>query len=407
MKLTATQVKASQPKEKPYKLADGKGLYLLVQPSGARYWRWKYRFGGKEKTLALGVYPEASLAAARAGCEQARRQLAEGRDPSQIKRIKKLADRHQGENTFKAVALEWYATQMRDKSDSHRDRTKRLLENDLYPSLGHRPISQIEPPELLMVLRKIEARGAVDMAHRAKQTAGLVFRFGVATGRCERDPSTDLKGALASRKKKHHAAITEPTAVGRLLVAIDDYSGGPAVKAALHLSALLFQRPIEIRSMEWDELNWDEARWEIPAEKMKMRQPHIVPLSRQALEHIRNMQPYRRGKFVFASQRGASRPLSENGVRTALRTMGYTNAQMTPHGFRAMARTILDEVLGVRVDLIEAQLAHAVKDANGRAYNRTAHLPARAQMMQEWADYLDDLRKQAKSSNAVTLSVAQ
>lgn len=407
MKLTATQVKAAQPKEKPYKLADGKGLYVLVQPSGARYWRWKFRFGGKEKTLALGVYPEVSLAAARAGCEQARRQLAEGRDPSQIKRIKKLADRHQGENTFKAVALEWYATQMREKSDSYRDRTKRLLENDLYPSLGHRPISQIEPPELLMVLRKIEARGAVDMAHRAKQAAGLVFRFGVATGRCGRDPSTDLKGALASRKKKHHAAITDPDEVGRLLVAIDGFAGTPSVRTALQLSPILFQRPGEIRSMGWDEINWDEARWEIPAERMKMRQPHIVPLPTQAIELLRFMEAHRRGEYVFSSQRGASRPLSDNGIRTALRTLGYDNETMTPHGFRAMARTLLDEVLGVRVDLIEAQLAHAVRDVNGRAYNRTAHLPARAEMMQKWADYLDDLRKQAKSSNVMTLRAAK
>lgn len=407
MKLKATQVKAAQPKEKPYKLADGKGLYLLVQPSGARYWRWKYRFGGKEKTLALGVYPEASLAAARAGCEQARRQLAEGRDPSQIKRIKKLTDRHQGENTFKAVASEWYATQMRDKSDSHRYRTKRLLENDLYPSLGHRPIIQIEPPELLMVLRKIEARGAVDMAHRAKQAAGLVFRFGVATGRCERDPSTDLKGALASRKKKHHAAITDPDGVGKLLVAIDGFAGTPAVKTALQLSPILFQRPGEIRSMRWDEINWDEARWEIPAERMKMRQPHIVPLPTQAIELLRFMEAHRRGEYVFPSQRGASRPLSDNGIRTALRTLGYDNETMTPHGFRAMARTLLDEVLGVRVDLIEAQLAHAVRDVNGRAYNRTAHLPARVEMMQKWADYLDDLRRQASSPNVVMLRAAK
>jgi integrase len=379
-------------------------MFLLVNPNGSKYWRMKYRFGGKEKLLALGVYPQKSLAGARTDSEEAKQKLADGIDPGLTKRIKKLEDKYAGDNTFKAVALEWYETQISDKSESHRDRTKRLLENDLYPSLGARPISQIEPPELLMVLRKVEARGAVDMAHRAKQTAGQVFRFAVATGRCERDPSADLRGALKSRTKQHYASIIDPPEVAKLLIAIDGYTGGPVVKTALQLSAILFQRPGEIRAMEWAEINWVAEQWEIPADKMKMKQPHIVPLSTQALALLRDIEKLtaHRGRYVFPSQRGASRPLSDNGVRTALRTIGYDNNTMTPHGFRAMARTILDEVLKYRVDYIEHQLAHAVKDTNGRAYNRTSHLEERRIMMQGWADYLDNLKAQRQSKNVVT-----
>lgn len=401
MKLKAVQVKEAKAHDKPYKLSDGKGLFLLVNPNGSKYWRLKYRFGGKEKLLALGVYPETTLAKARDKCEKARDKLDNGIDPSVTKRLKKLADRHAGENTFEAVALEWYETRMGEKSDSYRDRTTRLLKNDLYPSLGKRSINQIEPMELLMVLRKVEARGAVDMAHRAKQTAGQIFRYAVATGRCERDPSGDLKGSLKSRTKKHHAAVTNPAEVGKLLIAIDAFSGTPVVKTALQLSPILFQRPGEIRAMEWSEINWGNEIWEIPAEKMKMRQAHIVPLPTQAVALLREIAKHTagRGKYVFPSQRGASRPLSDNGVRVALRTMGYGNDTMTPHGFRAMARTILDEVLNWRVDHIEHQLAHAVKDANGRAYNRTAHLDGRREMMQAWADYLDNLKLQALSMN--------
>jgi integrase len=284
---------------------------------------------------------------------------------------------------------------MDDKSDSYKVRTLRILEKDLYPTIGARPISQINAAELLVALRRIESRDAVDTAHRAKQASGLIFRYGIATGRCERDPSRDLAGALKSRKKKHHAAITNPKEVGRLMRAIESFRGTATVKAALQLSPLLFQRPGEIRHMEWGEINWDEKRWEIPAEKMKMRVQHIVPLCKQALTILEGINRLTgKGKYVFPSARGASRPLSENGVRAALRDLGFTNDQMTPHGFRAMARTILDEVLNYRVDWIEHQLAHAVRDANGRAYNRTAHLDGRIKMMQAWADYLCHLRSE-------------
>jgi len=318
--------------------------------------------------------------------------------------MEKITQKNQGDNTFRTVADEWYENQLEGKSESYRDRTKRLLKNDLLPSLGHRPIGEIEPPELLMALRKIEARGAVDMASRARQTAGQVFRYAVATGRAERDPSADLRGALKARKKKHYAAITDPADVGRLLVGIDGFEGTPVVKTALQLSPLLFQRPGEIRAMEWSEINWEAAQWEIPAKKMKMRQPHIVPLATQAVDLLREIERHtsHSSKYVFPSARGNTRPLSDNGVRTALRTCGYSNDQMTPHGFRAMARTILDEVLNFRVDYIEHQLAHAVRDTNGRAYNRTAHLEGRRTMMQKWADYLDNLKTQTLAGNVVT-----
>jgi len=399
LKLTAIQVKQAKPEDEPYKLSDGKGMYLRVMPGGAKYWRYKYRFAGKEKLLSLGVYPEVTLAEARTRLEQARRLKAEGKDPSAEKKTEKLTQRYEGQNTFEAVAKDWYETKISDKSESHKDRTWRILSNDLLPSLGTRPVAQISSQELLAVLRKVEARGAVDMAHRAKQTAGHVFRFAVATGRADRDPSADLKGALRPKTKKHYAAITDPSEVGKLLVAIDEFRGMPSVSFALRLSPYLFQRPGEIRSMEWDEINWEQERWEIPASKMKMREPHIVPLARQSIELLKAIFPLTgRGQFVFPGARGASRPISDNSVRVALRTIGYGNETMTPHGFRAMARTILDEVLKVRVDYIEHQLAHIQRDPNGRSYNRTKHVTERAEMMQSWADYLDELRDGALGS---------
>lgn len=407
MPLTATAVRQALPKAKAYKLSDSHGLFLLVNPKGAKYWRYKYRYGGKEKTLALGVFPEVSLKDARVAHQEARAKLDKGLDPGQERRIEKLTRNLAAADSFEAVALEWFDRVMPNKSESYRVRTRRILEKDLFPVIGQRPVGAIKPPEMLAALRRIEARGANDIAHRAKQTAGQIFRYAVVTGRAERDPSADLKGALVPRNKKHHAAITDPAAVGRLMVSIDGFTGTPIVKTALQLSALLFQRPGEIRAMEWAEINWEQARWEIPAEKMKMRTPHVVPLCRQALELLEELHLLTgRGRYVFPSARGASRCISENTVRIALRTMGYDKETMTAHGFRAMARTILDEVLGCRVDWIEHQLAHAVKDANGRAYNRTAHLEGRAQMMQQWADYLDQLRVQAEAGNVVNIRKA-
>ncbi|MDB4542913.1 integrase arm-type DNA-binding domain-containing protein [bacterium] len=398
MPITSMIVNRAKAKDKPYKLSDEKGLYLLINPKGGKYWRLKYRYGGKEKTLALGVYPDVSLTKAREKQQKSREQLAEGIDPSVTKRLQNLHQYDEEIHGFESIAREWFETRMIDKSKSHRSRTIRALEKDLFPQLGRSPVNQITAPELLMTLRQIEGRGAIETAHRTKQIAGQVFRYAIATGRAERDPSADLKGALKNPVKHHLAAITDPKDVGKLLVAIDGYSGTASVKSALLLSPLLFVRPGELRHMEWREINWEEERWELPAEKMKMRLPHVVPLARQAVEVLtEHHRAASRGKYVFPSARGTSRPLSENGVRTALRTMGYDNNTMTPHGFRAMARTILDEVLNYRVDLIEHQLAHAVNDSNGRAYNRTAHLDGRKEMMQGWADYLDSLRTAALS----------
>lgn len=397
-KLTAIEVKQAKPGDKDRKLADGGGLFLLVTRSGAKYWRYKYRYVGREKLLALGIYPDVSLADARKRHQAARERLAQGIDPSEVRKVEKLTRHQAAAESFEAIAREWFATKQRNKSEGHRKRTERMLEKDLFPHLGARPITAITAMELLAVLRNVEGRGAIDIAHRARQVAGRVFRYAVATGRAERDPTGDLRDALKPRHTRHRAAITEATEVGHLLVAIDGFQGTPVVKAALQLSALLFQRPGEIRAMEWSEINWEAQRWELPAARMKMEQPHIVPLSRQAQDILRELQRLTgRGRFVFPSARGGSRSLSENGVRTALRTMGYDNDTMTPHGFRAMARTLLDEVLGYRVDWIEHQLAHAVRDANGRAYNRTAHLEGRAEMMQGWADYLDKLKGSAQS----------
>ena len=395
-RLTATEVKNAKPRDKAWKLTDGGGLYLHIQPKGARYWRHDYRHMGKRKTLALGVYPEVSLKQAREKHQEARDKLKQDIDPCEQRKVEKLTRHIAAADSFEAIAREWFETKMYDKSMSHQKRTMSALERDLFPYLGNRPISNITAPELLASLKKIENRGAIETAHRAKQTAGQIIRYAVVTGRAERDPSRDLDGALKNPNKKHLAAITDPAQVGQLMLAIDGYRGTPAVRAALRLSPLVFQRPGEVRHMEWTEVDWEAKRWEIPAEKMKMRQPHIVPLSRQALDILQEIHSLTwRGKYVFPSPKGASRCLSENGVRTALRNLGYDNDTMTPHGFRAMARTLLDEVLEYRVDWIEHQLAHAVKDPNGRAYNRTAHLEGRAKMMQEWADYLDKLRQEA------------
>ena len=398
--LTATQVKNAKPGDKAYKLSDGGGLYLLVTAKGARYWRFDYRYGGKRKTLALGVYPEVSLKEARDLHATARRSRRQGVDPCAVRKVEKLTRHLAAAESFEAVALEWFNKVMPEKSDSYRVRTKRILDKDLFPPLGNRPIADITAAELLAALRKIEDRGANDIAHRAKQTAGQVFRYAIATCRAERDLSVDLKGALKpKRKKKHHAAITDPTEVGRLMVAIEGFSGTVVVKSALQLSALLFQRPGEIRAMEWSEVDLVEGRWEIPAERMKMGSAHIVPLPTQAVEILTELKKHTgRGRYVFPSARGASRCLSDNGVRAALRTLGYDNETMTPHGFRAMARTLLDEVLDYRVDWIEHQIAHAVKDPNGRAYNRTAHIEGRTEMMQAWADYLEELREKCVSN---------
>lgn len=398
-KLTATAVKRAKPKTKAYSLSDGGWLYLFVKPNGTKAWRFNYRINGKQKTLAIGIYPDISLKAARDKHKEARENLANGIDPSSHKKATKAANQSKSANSFEAVALEWSKTRGK-KAESTEKRQQALLEKDLFPYIGNRPIADIKATEILKVLRKIENRGAIETAHRAKRLAGQVFRYAIATGRAERDPSVDLKDALAQPTKSHFKSITEPAEVGPLITAINNYQATPVVMAALKLSPLFFCRPGELRHLEWSEVKFSESRIELPASKMIMKKPHTIPLASQAIEILKELQPITgRGKYVFPSARGPSRPLSDNGVRTALRTLGYTNEQISPHGFRAMARTILDEILNFPVDWIEHQLSHAVWDANGRAYNRTKHISQRQQMMQTWADYLDGLA--SGTNNAV------
>ena len=401
MPLTDRQVKAAKPQEKKYKISDEKGLYLEVRPNGSKYWRMKYRFHGKEKLAAFGVYPDVTLAAAREQRDSARQQLTIGIDPSAAKKALKQAGRTASENSFELIAREWFSVRMSDKSKGHQNRTMRALENHLFRSVGNRPISEIGALDLLPVLRKIEDKGHVETAHRVKQVAGQIFRYGIITGRCERDPCSDLKDALKPAKKGCFAAITEPSELGRLLVSIDHYHGTPAVIAALKCSALWFCRPGELRHVRWEEINWEEKRIDIIAEKT--HQQHIIPLAKQSIEILEDLRPITgRSVYVFPSARGASRPMSDGAVRIALRGMGYDRETHTAHGFRATARTILDEVLNYRIEWIEQQLAHEVKDPNGRSYNRTKHLKQRREMMQHWADYLDQLKAAASNNNVIS-----
>lgn len=355
-----------------------------------------YRYAGKRKTLALGVYPEVTLAKARQRRDKAREQLAEDIDPSQAKREEKQTNALTTAQTFEAVARQWLQKTAANRAVSTQEKITTWLQKDVFPSIGRKPISIIGPREVLATVQKMEARGAIDSAHRVKQICGQVFRFAVATGLAERDVTADLRGALSAVPRANYAAITDPKQAGDLMRSIYAYSGHLYAVAALKLSPLVFVRPGELRGAEWSEIDLDAAEWRIPGRKMKMGVDHMVPLSIQSVEILRSMHALTgHGKYVFPSIRTGERCMSENTINAALRGMGYSKDVMTAHGFRAMARTIMDEVLSERVDLIEHQLAHAVKDPNGRAYNRTAHLPARRDMMQRWADYLDKLRKGA------------
>lgn len=392
MALSDTKVRNAKPSDKPIKLFDGDGLFLLITPAGGRWWRFKFRFAGKEKLLSLGTYPEVSLVQARERRNAARKQVADGIDPSQVRKAAKAA-KEQNENTFEVVAREWHTKFTPTWTTGHAKTIMSRLEANLFPWLGARPIIDIKAPELLMALRRIESRGALETAHRVRAICSQVFRYAVATGRAERNPAADLRGALPPVKPKHHAALTDPDKVGGLLRAIDAYQGSFVTKCALRLAPLLFVRPGELRQMEWVEINLDAAEWNIPAEKMKTRQPHLVPLASQTVEILRELEPLTgQSRYVFPSPRTSKRPMSNNGILSALRRMGFEKDEMSGHGFRAMARTILDEVLQVRPDFIEHQLAHAVRDPNGRAYNRTTYLEERRVMMQTWADYLDGLK---------------
>lgn len=397
MPLTDVAVRKAQSAEKPYKLADGKGMYLYVTAAG-KYWRMDYRYTDKRKTLALGVYPDVSLAQARERRDEARKKLANDVDPMAEKKAIKLSRLQSAENSFEAVAREWFSKYSPGWATTHAEKIIRRLERDLFPWLGSHPIGEITAPELLAALRRIEVRGAVETAHRAMQNAGQVFRYAVATGRAQRDPSGDLRGALTPWKPQHYPAITDPKEIGPLLRVIDGFSGTLPVKCALQLAPLLFLRPGELRRAEWTEFDFDKAIWTVPAIRMKIKtQDHIVPLCQRAVDILKELHPLTgHGRYVFPGIRDHDKPMSDAAINAALRRMGFDRTTMTGHGFRAMARTVLDEVLGFRVELIEHQLAHAVRDPNGRAYNRTAHLPQRREMMQKWADYLDELKRGAE-----------
>jgi integrase len=390
MALTDTAVRNAKLREKAYKLFDGGGLFLLVNPKGSRYWRLKYRYNGKEKLLALGVYPDIGLKEARNRRDDARKQIAQDIDPSLARKATKAAQ--SDANGFEAVAREWWTKHEPNWSETHSSRILLRLKKDVFPWIGKIPIGEISAPELLTVLRRIENRGAVETAHRIHQSCGQIFRYAVATGRAERDPSADLKGALPPTRQKHHASITDPAKIGELLRAIDGYEGSFITRCALQLASMTFVRPGELRYAEWSEINLEKAEWRIPAEKMKMRTVHIVPLSTQAVAVLNEIKPLTgRGKYVFPGVRTNKRPMSENTVNAALRRLGYTKEEMTGHGFRSMASTILNEQ-GWNRDAIERQLAHAERNSVRAAYNYAEHLSERIRIMQEWANYLDKLK---------------
>jgi integrase len=390
MPLTNTAVRNVKRREKPFKLTDERGLYLLVNEIG-KYWRYDYRFASKRKTLALGVYPDVSLAVARERRDEARRQLARDIDPAMARRIHRTTILQRAANSFEAVAREWHQRYKQNWAESTAAGILRRLELDVFPWIGGRPIAEITPPELLAVLRRIESRGALETAHRAHQYSSQIFRFAVATGRAERDPATDLRGALPPVRAKHHAAITDPKGVGQLLRAISGYGGSFVTKCALRLAPLVFVRPGELRNAEWAEIDLDAGEWRIPAERMKMQTPHIVPLSTQAVAILREIHALTgAGRYVFPGARSNTRPLSENTVNAALRRLDYGSDEMTGHGFRSMASTLLNEA-GWNRDAIERQLAHADRDKVRAAYNYAEHLPERRRMMQAWSDYLSSL----------------
>ena len=394
MSLTNIACRNAKPRPKPYKLADDRGLYLEIAPSGSKWWRFKFTFAQKENRISLGVYPDISLAEARERRDATRKLLANGVNPSLHRKLEKARNIAAAANTFEAVAREWFAKHSPRWAASHSDKLLRRLERDIFPWIGPRPIGEIEPPELLAVLRRIEGRGTADTAHRAHQNCGQVFRYAVATGRAMRDPTADLRGALAPVVKNHYPSVKRPGEVGALMRAIDGYQGTQEVRTALVLAALTFVRPGELRYAEWSEFDFTPAEWRIPAEKMKAGVPHVVPLSQQALVALRELRPLTgRDRYLFPSERTRNRPMSENTVNAALRRMGYANEQMTGHGFRSIASTLLNEQ-GWNRDAIERQLAHGERDDVRAAYNYAEYLPERRKMMQAWADYLDALRDQ-------------
>lgn len=389
--LTDTKVRSLKNRAKQYKVADGRGLFLVVSPTGSKYWRFRYRFVDREKSLAIGVYPDISLAEARDKAHEARKLLANEIDPGADKQNKKRARKLAAANTFEAIAREWFRKYSAQWVESHGGRVLNRLEKDVFPYVGSRPITELSAPEILTVLQRIESRGAIETAHRTHQNFGQIFRYAIATGYAQNDPCPHLRGALKPIQQRHHASIVDPKKIGDLLRAIHSYEGFFVTKCALRFAPLVFVRPGELRQAEWCEINLEAAEWRIPAEKMKMREQHIVPLAKQAIEILQELHMLTgRGKYIFPSIRTSKRPMSENTVLGALRRLGYTTDEMTGHGFRSMASTLLNEQ-GWNRDAIERQLAHAERNNIRAAYNYAEYLPERRKMMQHWADYLDSL----------------
>lgn len=409
MALTDTAIRIAKPGPKPRKLYDERGLYLLLNPNGSRWWRFKYRFGGKEKLLSFGTYPEVPLSTpkgktpitgARQLRDDARALVQAGIDPSAYRKAESAAKEAATTNSFEAVAREWHAAMHTKWTAGHAQTIMDRLERDAFPWMGLQPVTDITPPELLKVLRRIASRGALETAHRVGQICSQVFRYAIATGRADRDPYPDLRGALPPTKQTHLASITEPARIGELLRALHGYTGHFPTLCALKLAPLVFVRPGELRAAEWSEFNLDAAEWRIPAARMKAGELHIVPLSNQALAILRELHPRTSaGRYVFPSTRSAQRPMSENTVTAALRRLDYASGEMTGHGFRSMASTLLNEQ-GWHRDAIERQLAHGERNKVRAAYNYAEHLPERRKMMQAWADYLDGLRARANASGS-------
>lgn len=392
MALTAQEVRNATPRDKTYRLYDESGMYLEVTKAGGTYWRWKYRYDGKEKRLALGVYPSVSLTDARKRRRAARTLLDKGIDPSAA-RATKAADTLADAESFETIAREWFDKNAPRWRASHGDKIIRRLELNVFPWMGGKPIAKLTAPEVLAVLRRVESRGALDTAHRTMQNCSQVFRYAVATGRAERDPTQDLRGALAPVKHTHYASVREPKEVAELLRAIEGFTGTMPVRTALRLLPLVFVRPGELRAARWAEFDLDAAEWRIPGERMKRGAPHIVPLATQAVAMLRELEALTgRGELLFPGVRTRHKPMSENTLNAGLRRLGYSSDQMTAHGFRSIASTLLNEQ-GWNRDAIERQLAHAERDSVRAAYNYAEHLDERRRMMQAWADYLDSLKR--------------
>jgi len=387
-------IRNARPKDKPMKLSDGKGLFLLVHPNGSKYWRLDYRFGEKRQTLALGVFPDVSLKEARAKREEARKMLGDGINPADVRRTAKTRQKETASNTFEAIGIEWIARHLADKAPGHRNKVVRRLERDIFPYIGRRPVTELTAPEILGVVRRIETRGALETAHRALQNIGQILRYAVATGHAVVDITSSLRGALPPSQPRHMAAPEIPEAAGSILRAMDAFKGGPIVSAAMRLLPLLFCRPGELRTMRWEDVDLDAAEWRYTASKTEAK--HLVPLSRQALDILRDLKlltGHLPGGWVFPGGRSPLRPMSDAAINAAYRRIGIdTKEELTGHGWRAVARTLLHERLGFKPEIIEHQLAHAVPDTLGKAYNRTKFADERRRMMQTWADYLDRLK---------------